>query len=213
HAARALDLGSGTGFSTRAALSVADLVVGVDSSADMLRVADRAPGTSYVRAVAERLPFTDAVFDLVTIASAIHWFAPAALAEARRVVPSDGHLLVYDIWFRAEMTGQPGFHDWLAQISEERYPPVVKNPRPDLKAIGFASTWKEDLHLPVTMTREALAEYLMTHSERIAAVTADRETEAEQRRILLDGLTPFFQGATARELGFGARMELFEARG
>ena len=128
------------------------------------------------------------------------------------MVPSDGHLLVYDIWFRAEMTGQPGFHDWLAQISEERYPPVVKNPRPDLQAIGFASTWKEDLHLPVTMTREALAEYLMTHSERIAAVTADRETEAEQRRILLDGLTPFFQGATARELGFGARMELFEAR-
>lgn len=213
HADRALDLGCGTGLSTRAARSVADLVVGVDSSVDMLREVDRAPGTCYVRGAAERIPFEDAAFDLVTIASAIHWFEPPALAEARRVLRSDGQLLVYDIWFRAEMTGQPGFHDWLAEISDERYPPVVKNPRPDLASIGFESVWKDDLHLPVAVTREALAEYLMTHSERIAAVAAGRESEAEQRRILLDGLTPFFQDATTRELAFGARIEMFAARG
>jgi hypothetical protein len=130
----------------------------------------------------------------------------------RRVVSSVGRLLVYDIWFRAEMTGQPRFREWLAEISEERYPPVVKNPLPDLASIGFESAWKDDLHLSVAMTRAALAEFLMTHSERIAAVSAGRESEAEQRRILIEGLTPFFQDATTRELGVGARMELFEAR-
>src|SRR3954470_24399043 len=56
---RALDMGCGTGLSTRAARSVADLVVGVDRSSDMLREVDRAPGTPYVLAAAERLPFGD----------------------------------------------------------------------------------------------------------------------------------------------------------
>ncbi len=174
HARRALDMGCGTGMSTRAAGVVADHVIGVDTSADMLRQADRTPGTSYVLAAAERLPFADAVFDLVTIASAIHWFEPPALTECRRVLADDGHLLVYDIWFPAEMTGEPDFGEQLAGILEHRYPAVVKNPRPDLASMGFELLWKDDLHFEVPMTHDALAECLMSHSERIAAVKEGR---------------------------------------
>jgi SAM-dependent methyltransferase len=212
HARRALDLGCGTGMSTRAARFVADRVIGVDASADMLREADHAPGTSYLLAAAERLPFADAVFDLVTIASAIHWFEPPALADCRRVLGKEGHLLVYDIWFPAEMTGEPGFGARLADIVERRYPAVVKNPRLDLATIGFELFWKDDLRFEVPMTRDALAECLMSHSERIAAVKEGRETEAEQRRFLLDGLAPFFETEPTRELRFGARLELFGTR-
>ncbi len=199
-------------MSTRAAAVVADHVIGVDASADMLREADHAPGTSYVLAAAERLPFADAAFDLATIASAIHWFEPSALADCRRVLGDGGHLLVYDIWFPAEMTGEPGFGERLANIVESRYPPVVKNPRPDLTSIGFELTCKDDLRFGVPMTRDALAECLMSHSERIAAVKEGRETEWEQRHFLLDGLAPFFEAEPTRELRFGARLELFGTR-
>jgi ubiquinone/menaquinone biosynthesis C-methylase UbiE len=210
-ARRALDMGCGTGMSTRAARAVADHVIGVDASADMLREAERAPGTSYILAAAERLPFADAIFDLVTIASAIHWFEPPALTDCRRVLGDHGHLLVYDIWFPAEMVGEPGFGERLAGIVEKRYPAVVKNPRPDLASLGFELVWKDDLRFGVPMTLDALAECLMSHSERIAAVKEGRETEAEQRRFLLDGLAPFFGTELKRELRFGARLELFRA--
>jgi hypothetical protein len=110
------------------------------------------------------------------------------------------------------MTGEPGFGARLADIVERRYPAVVKNPRLDLATIGFELFWKDDLRFEVPMTRDALAECLMSHSERIAAVKEGRETEAEQRRFLLDGLAPFFETEPTRELRFGARLELFGTR-
>ena len=56
---RALDLGAGTGLSTRALRGFAEIVVGVDSSADMLRARSESLG-SYVLAAAELLPFRSA---------------------------------------------------------------------------------------------------------------------------------------------------------
>lgn len=208
---RALDVGCGTGLSTRALVPTSDLVVGVDISEDMLRQADAFPGVAFVLAAGERLPFNEATFDLATVASAIHWLAPIALHEVRRILEEDGRLLIYDVWFRAEMDGVPEFGGWLTHISEARYPEVVKNPRPDLRAIGFELEWEEDLRREVAMSLAELVDYLMTHSERIAAVTSGRESEEEQRRLLADGAAQFFEGVHGRRLGFGIRAELFKA--
>ena len=80
-----LDLGAGTGLSTRALRGFAEIVVGVDSSADMLRARSESLG-SYVLAAAELLPFRDEAFDLATVASALHWFGGQALGEVARVL-------------------------------------------------------------------------------------------------------------------------------
>jgi SAM-dependent methyltransferase len=208
---RALDIGCGTGLSTLPLLSVASFVAGVDVSAEMIRSANEREGVSFVLAMAELLPFADAVFDLATIASAIHWFEPSALREVRRVLNDGGSLLLYDVWFRAEMADVPGFDRWLQEASDTRYQDVHKNPRPDVAAMGFELRWDEDLRRDIPMSLDELVDYLMTHSERIAAVRSGRESEEEQRRFLSDGMTPFFEGVQRRRLGFGIRVEMFEA--
>jgi SAM-dependent methyltransferase len=209
---RAIDLGCGTGLSTEPLTSVADLVVGVDVSEDMLANASRGGRARYVRASAENLPFSDGVFDLSTIASAIHWFDREAITELGRVLGTVAVLAVYDVWFRAEMNGVAGFANWMNAMSNERYPPVAKNrfTPSTLEEIGFYTAWHEDIRVDVPITRDSLVAYLMTHSERIAAVREGRETEVQQMRFLTDGLSPFFQDASTREVGFGIEIEVFD---
>lgn len=196
-------------MSTTSLVAAADFVVGVDVSEDMLRHAQRAPTASFVLAVAEHLPFGSAVFDLATMASAIHWFEPSALREVRRVLNDSGGLLVYDVWFRGEMAGEPEFGRWLETVSDVRYPVVEKHPRPDLRTVGFQLAWEDDIRRDLSMTVDELVDYLMTHSERIAAVRRGEETAEGQRLFLRDGLAPFFEGAPTRELGFGIGVEMF----
>jgi SAM-dependent methyltransferase len=208
---RALDLGCGTGLSTRPLASFARVVVGVDVADEMLRARGSDTAAWYVRAQAERLPFRDGVFDLTTIASAIHWFAPEAIGEIGRVLRSTAWLVVYDVWFRAQMVGVDAFGEWMRGELPGRYPSVPKNEftQASLTPIGLVAAWEEDLEFDVPMTLDGLVAYLMTHSERIAAVTEGRETEAEQRAFLDEGIGRFFSDTHERQVGFGVRVETF----
>ena len=71
---RALDVGCGTGQSTVALTAIADLVIGVDPSADMLAHAIRHAKVNYRQASAEEIPFPDGQYDIITAAQAFHWF-------------------------------------------------------------------------------------------------------------------------------------------
>jgi ubiquinone/menaquinone biosynthesis C-methylase UbiE len=186
-------------------------VVGVDASQAMLEIAAHDRDTDFVLAVAERLPFPDATFDLATVSSAIHWFPSSGVTELRRVLADGSRLLVYDVWFRAEMQGEERFEEWLSTASESRYPPLTKHSGRDLTVFGFESQWTDDIHRDIEMTAPQLVSYLMTHSERIDAVRTGRESEEEQARFLADGVAPFYGSTPERTLGFGIKMELFRA--
>jgi SAM-dependent methyltransferase len=89
-----LDVGTGTGAAARLAgerYPEAD-VVGVDVAERMVDQAKRltdSPRVTYKTADAERLPFDDASFDLVTLNNMIPFFD-----ELARVVSLNGHLVV-----------------------------------------------------------------------------------------------------------------------
>ena len=112
---RMLDVGCGTGtlLAIMEACPQAELLVGLDYSDQMIRRAaqkfagaDRAGCLHAVRADAERLPFADASFDVLTCCNSFHHYPhqPFALREFRRVLRPGGLLVLID-GFRDNVVG------------------------------------------------------------------------------------------------------------
>ncbi|XP_066497425.1 putative methyltransferase DDB_G0268948 [Hoplias malabaricus] len=90
----AVDLGCGTGQNTRLLAPHFQEIVGIDVSENQLEEARAVPGftnITYRAGTAEELPFPNGSVDLLTAASAAHWFDQERfLKEAERVLKPGG---------------------------------------------------------------------------------------------------------------------------
>ncbi|MGN6245593.1 MAG: class I SAM-dependent methyltransferase [Motilibacteraceae bacterium] len=113
HARRVLDLGAGTGGTTRAMLERGLDVVAVEPDERMREVlAARAPGATVLAGAAEKIPLPDADVDAVVASSAWHWFDPElAPAEVARVLRPGGRLAV--LW-----NGRDGDVPWMSALEQ-----------------------------------------------------------------------------------------------
>ncbi|WP_393058898.1 class I SAM-dependent methyltransferase [Streptomyces sp. LN549] len=102
--ARTLDVGAGTGISTRSLHDRGAHVVAVEPGPGMAAELRRAlPGVPLVRGDGNHLPFATASADLITYAQSWHWTDPARSApEARRVLRPGGALALW--WNTADHT-------------------------------------------------------------------------------------------------------------
>lgn len=95
-----VDLGSGTGLSTRAWADRVDEAVGVEANPAMLAVAAaRTPETNirYVERFAHETGLRGESADVVTCAQSFHWMEPEpTLAEAARLLRAGGVFAAYD---------------------------------------------------------------------------------------------------------------------
>ncbi|XP_070573039.1 putative methyltransferase DDB_G0268948 [Ptychodera flava] len=96
----AVDVACGTGEGTRLHADRFPEVIGTDISPSQIAEAkaiEKFPNVSYQVAAAESLPFKPNSVDLVTVASAIHWFADLEkfYNEVDRVLRPGGCLAVY----------------------------------------------------------------------------------------------------------------------
>ncbi len=145
---RLLDVATGTGFTALAFAPRVAEVVGLDVSNGMLdqarsRATDSGTqNTSWQQAPAEKLPFADASFDLVTCRVAPHHFVDirAFVSEALRVLRSGGRLLVADT---SVPDGLPHLDEWQNRVEWLRDRSHVRNYSPGewstmLTAVGFA---------------------------------------------------------------------------
>jgi len=97
-----VDLGCGTGKFTGLLSSAGAAVTGVEPLAAMLTTfRTRWPNIPVVAGIAEAMPFEDRRFDVVTCASAFHWFNhELALPELHRVLRPGGRLGI--VWNRRD---------------------------------------------------------------------------------------------------------------
>jgi SAM-dependent methyltransferase len=95
-----VDLGSGTGLSTRAWARRAEQVVGVEANPAMLaiaRAATDAGNVSFVEGYAEATGLQSSGADIVTCAQSFHWMDPhRVLPEAARLLRPGGVFAAYD---------------------------------------------------------------------------------------------------------------------
>lgn len=206
---RALDVGCGTGLSTAALRELAAEVLGVDASAAMVAHAPGREGVAYVVADAERLPFGEGVFDLMTVSQVLHWLDRGKFfGEARRVLRSGGRLVVYDNYFAGGPEGDEAFLRWHRESYLARYP---SPPRAwanlndeETAGEGFKLLAHESLPNEIEFTVEGLADFLMTQSNVIAAVEGGREGAAEARRWIVETAGPLFGGDERKRFLFHA---------
>lgn len=140
---RLLDVATGTGFTAFAFAPRVGEVVALDVSNGMLdqaRARATASGVlniSWQQAPAEKLPFPDASFDLVTCRVAPHHFNDirAFVSEVLRVLRSGGRLLVADT---SVPDGLPGVDEWQNRVEWLRDRSHVRNYSP--------SEWSATLH-------------------------------------------------------------------
>ncbi|MGH6949095.1 MAG: class I SAM-dependent methyltransferase [Kiloniellales bacterium] len=185
----ALDVGAGTGISTRAwaeALSAKWRVVGLEPNQDMLAqatVSKRGAVVEFRAGQAEELPFEDATFGLVSAAQAVHWFdRPLFYAEAARVLAPGGLLVVVNN--DRELDGEgpmpqaeallerdmPGYSRYYRAIDFEAELDALDWPE---RVVRFEETWLR----PVTP--EAFAGLMLSRSKSKPFVARHGQSAAE----------------------------------
>jgi SAM-dependent methyltransferase len=92
-----VDLGCGTGLSTRVWSGVAERVVGIEPNPAMLAGAERAPGVEYREAFADDTGLAGGVADIATCSQSLHWMEPEpTFAEVERILRPGGVFAAYD---------------------------------------------------------------------------------------------------------------------
>jgi ubiquinone/menaquinone biosynthesis C-methylase UbiE len=114
-----VDVGSGTGLSTRVWAGRAERVIGVEPSGDMRRRAEAAtsaPNISYREGHSHDTHLPDACADIVTCSQSLHWMEPeSAFREAARILRPGGVMAAIDCdW-------PPTLPDWRAEAAYESF--------------------------------------------------------------------------------------------
>ncbi len=195
----ALDVGCGAGLSTIALLPLAEKVVGIDSSAEMVEAAIPNEHVRYLTCPAEKLAFPSASFQIVTVCGALNWINRAEFfPAARRVLGSEGWVVIYDNVFRGTMQGHSGFGAWYAEQFLSRYPKPPRDERPittaECSEFGFSFAHSEVYTNEVSYSLGQFVEYLLTLTNLSVPLAQSLETEASAREWLRGGLGRFFNG-------------------
>ncbi len=206
----ALDVACGTGQSALALTTLADSVLATDISPSMLAQAPPHERIRYLEAPAEHLPLENTSVDLITVSLAFHWFDRSRfLAEARRVLRSDGALVIYSNGFYGQMRENPAFARWNRESYLPRYPIPPRNDQPFTDEIaqesGFRFLSRERYTNEISFSPDELAHYLVTQSNVIAAVEQGSESLSAVQAWLLETMTPLFANPKATFL-FGGEI-------
>jgi SAM-dependent methyltransferase len=194
----ALDIGCGTGLSTRALKPLSHQQIGIEPSRSMLAWASSiAPDCFYVNGTAEILPFANCSIDLITAAGSLNWLVlHRFFTDASRILKSHGLIVVYDFGPGREFTDSELLSNWFKRFVE-RYPipfcPEINSTVLQRESIGFRLHRCEDFQYPLTMAPGDYLNYILTETNVDSAIQKGISRD-EIRRWCKDTLNPIFQG-------------------
>jgi SAM-dependent methyltransferase len=174
---RALDIGCGAGRSTAALDDMAHHVVGMDPAAAMMaHRQDVAPRAQFVVGQAERLPFSDAAFDLITAAGAINYAnLDLAIPEIARVLAATGTLVVYDFSAGRRLRDGRELEKWYVEF-DRRYPDApgysLDVTRLPFDRAGLGLDNYQVFEIAIPMTLDAYLRYAMSETRIELALSA-----------------------------------------
>ncbi len=140
-----VDLGSGTGLSTRYWSDLAEQVIGIEPSADMRQQAQaqtRAENVVYREAFSHHSGLPEKCAQIVTCSQALHWMEPqATFEEAARILVPGGVFAAYDYdW--PPTTGR-----WEADAAYEACIRKVRSFEKELPPEAPVRRWEKEGHL------------------------------------------------------------------
>jgi len=171
-----VDLGCGTGLSTRAWAGRAAQVIGVDPSADMLRQAQAAtaePSVTYRTGFGHATGLPAGCADVVTCSQSFHWMEPeTTLAEVARVLRPGGVFAAcdHDFW--------PVMASWEAELALGEWGRRIRDLEENRQVSADVPRWEKSGHLArieasgrFRYTREILLHHAeMGNAERLVGL-------------------------------------------
>jgi SAM-dependent methyltransferase len=204
---RALDIGAGTGLSTRALLRGAEDIVGVDPSVEMLGAAFTHPRVRYVAGVGECVPLSSSSVDLASLSAAFHWCEHEMLfRELERLVRPGGWVAIYDVELAAVLES-PSLVGWLRSDYWPRLPRCFHFGAFDASAAlrpPFVFIADTTTQVEVPMTLDEAVSFVLSQASSINAVA----TGAASLETLEQRLRDAFQTAFPRSLAATARFDV-----
>jgi SAM-dependent methyltransferase len=217
--ATVVDLGSGTGLSTRFWSGRAGRVIGVEPNADMRARAEAVGGAGleYRSGTAAATGLPAGCADLVTISQAFHWMDPQpTLAETARLLRPGGVLAVYDCdW-------PPAVH-WEVEAAHDRLMAEARRLEDAGNRDRHFRRWPKERHLENIRASghfRYAREVLLHHeeagdAERFIGLVHSQGTIADLLRCGVAAETfglPEFEALCRRELAGPVRPWLFSYR-
>jgi ubiquinone/menaquinone biosynthesis C-methylase UbiE len=179
-----VDLGCGTGISTRAFAGRRLELLGLDPSEGMLAEAHREGGATYRRGESTATGLADRSANLVISGQAFHWFEiPATLVELRRILVPGGWCSAF--WNLRAKTPLLDEYDALLKSLSSEYEQVPK-PLPTIAAIKARSEITSVRESEIPNRQELDREGLVGRAFSSSYVTHGVQDRAGFERALLD---------------------------
>lgn len=123
-----VDLGAGTGLSTKVWAKYAKQVIGIDPSKDMIKIANQNNGSDNVEyqiGFAENSRLEDLSVDIISCSSSIHWMDPHKIVnEVNRILKPSGVFVAYGYYYPIvshSATLTKFYEEWRAKLDNLEY--------------------------------------------------------------------------------------------
>jgi SAM-dependent methyltransferase len=198
-----VDLGCGTGLSTRAWSGVAERAIGIEPNAAMLAAADSAAGVEYRQAFADATGLDEDCADIVTCSQSLHWMDPnPVFAEAARILRPGGVFAAYDYdWPPAvdpevdEAFMEHQERRWSARSAREIVRGVDRWPKKEhLERMRASGSFRFCRELVLHSVEAGDAERVVGFARSLGLPVADATDDELERELRVDDLEEVARG-------------------